>query len=98
MQEERRLNKTARETAHNLILENRKKLSVSGVNDVESFDEESIVLYTDMGTLTIKGSELHIQKLSVESGETVIEGRVDSCVYSESGSRKGGGFLAKLFK
>lgn len=44
---------------HNLMMENREKLTVSGVIDVDSFCEDTIVLYTDMGTLTIKGSDLH---------------------------------------
>jgi len=101
MIDEKRFNKTAgRETLHNLIMENRRKLSVSGVEDVESFDEESIILYTEAGLLTIKGNELHINKLSVESGEVAIEGEIDSVVYSDADSSKGSGIglLGKLFK
>lgn len=100
MLDEKRFTKTApKEVAHNLILENRKKLTLSGIEDVDSFDEESIVLLTEGGTLSICGEGLHINKLSVETGEVSIEGHVDSLVYSDGSSGKGkGGFLARLFR
>ena len=83
---------------HNLVMENREKLSVSGVIDVDSFCEDSIILYTDMGTLTIKGGNLHINKLSVDTGDLMINGDVDSLVYSNGIKNKGEGMFAKLFK
>ncbi len=101
MLDEKRFTKTPpKEAMHNLILENRKKLTLSGIEDVDSFDEESISLFTDTGMLTVKGEELHINKLSVESGEVSIEGHIDSLVYSdeESGKTRGIGFLARLFR
>ncbi len=96
MYEEKKQTRVSHESIHNLILEGRKKISVSAVSNVESFDDESIVLLTDMGTLTIRGNDLHINKLSVESGETVIEGSIDSCVYSESKEKQS--MLMRLFK
>lgn len=85
--------------AHNIILESRKKLSVSGVEEIESFNDEEIVLLTSMGTLIVNGSDLHINKLSVESGETVISGTVTKTEYVDRDStQKGEGFFAKLFK
>ncbi len=101
MLDEKRFSKAApKEVLHNLILENRKKLTLSGIEDVDCFDEESITLFTDEGTLTIKGSELHINKLSVETGEVAIEGQVDSLVYSDAagGKSKGMSFLARMFR
>lgn len=100
MIDEKRMGKSApKECVHNLIMENRHKLSISGVNDVDSFDEETIVLFTDMGTLTVKGSELHINKLSVETGEVTVEGTVDSCLYSDTGRNKqSGGFFSRMFQ
>ena len=83
---------------HNLMMENREKLTVSGVIDVDSFCEDTIVLYTDMGTLTIKGSDLHINKLSADTGDLVINGDVDSLVYSNGMKNKGEGMFARLFK
>ena len=100
MIDEKRFSKTAaKEITQNVIMENRRKLSVSGVEDVDSFDEEAIVLFTQAGTLSIKGDDLHINKLSVETGEVSVEGDISSLVYSddEHGSR-GAGLLSKLFK
>ena len=82
---------------HNCILEDRKKLSVSGVNDVPSFDEESIVAMTDYGELTIRGEKLHITKLSLEVGELTIEGSINCLQYSEV-IEKSGGFLSRVFR
>ena len=82
---------------HNVILEDRKNLSVTGVNDVDSFDETTIVAYTDMGEMTIKGNSLHVTKLSVETGELQIEGDVIAVMYTND-SRKQGGFFSKVFR
>ncbi|MDE5860927.1 MAG: YabP/YqfC family sporulation protein, partial [Ruminococcus sp.] len=56
----------------NLILENRKNLTISGITDVDSFDEKAICLYTQLGELTIQGRELHIDSMSVETGNMTI--------------------------
>ena len=69
------------------------------MEDVDSFDEDAVVLFTQAGTLSIKGTDLHINKLSVETGEVSVEGEITSLSYTddERGSH-GTGFLAKLFK
>ena len=72
---------------HNIILEGRKKMSVSGVTDVDSFDENTVLLYTTMGELTVRGSDLHVNDLSVESGEMNIEGEIKSIVYGDPDRR-----------
>lgn len=81
--------------AHRLTLEGRTHLSVTGVENVERFDESGIVLVTAAGLLVITGEELRIGKLSVDGGELFVEGRVDSLVYEERES--GGGLLRRLF-
>ena len=87
------------QTRHTLLLDDREKLTVNGVQDVESFDDETVILYTSHGMLTIKGVDFRINKLSVESGEVVVEGEIDSVVYSGAErSGKGGGFFSKMFK
>ena len=96
--EDKRPVKTVNETSHNLIMENRSRLSISGVDDVESFDEQMIILYTAMGTLTVKGGDFRINKLNVDSGEILIEGEIDSVTYSGSERRDKSGFFAKMFK
>ncbi len=83
---------------HNLILEGRKKLSVSGVTDVDSFDENTVLLYTNMGELTVKGSDLHVNDLSVTSGEMNIEGDIQAVIYGDKERQSPLGFIGKLFR
>ena len=82
------------------MLDNREKGNLTGILDVISFDENTIVLDTDMGLLTIKGKDLHVSRLTLEKGEIDIEGRTDSFVYSsnESYRKSGQSLLARLFK
>ena len=58
----------------NVILENRKKLTLTGIKDVLSFDDEIIVLESELGLLNIKGRDLKVNKISVETGDVIIEG------------------------
>ena len=63
---------------HACRLENRNAASLTGVREVVSFDENQVVMDTDMGLLTIKGKDLHVSRLTVEKGELEVEGQVDS--------------------
>lgn len=83
-------------TPHSLILKDRKLLTATGVSNVDSFDEQTVVAYTDLGELVIHGSKLHINKLNVDSGELTLDGEITSMAYSEN--RESGGFFARLFK
>ena len=89
--------KSKSDMPHNVILEGRERLSISGVEDVESFDEENIVVYTTRGMLLIRGTELHVEKLSLEGGELNVEGRVQGLRYEEETKEKGN-FFSRLFK
>ena len=80
---------------HHLILEGRASLSVSGVEEVESFDESAILLTTAQGGLEIQGEGLHIEKLSLDGGDLKVEGRVNALIYEAEGGRRGG-LLARL--
>lgn len=82
---------------HRITLEERGTLSVSGVMEVERFDENEIIMSTSRGTLAVRGEELHIEKLSLDGGELRVEGSVDSLLYEDDGERHGGGLLARLF-
>ena len=92
--------KPTKPRAQNLILENREKLHISGVIDVESFNDECVVVDTELGLLIVKGIDLHINKLRIDNSELGIEGEIISCEYSDrDGSRnKGGGFFARMFR
>ena len=86
------------DVAHHVILEDRQQLSVSGVEEVESFDENTIVMYTSRGTLVIRGEGLHIEQLSLDGGDLKVEGAIDALAYEDSGRDRGGSFLARLFR
>ena len=85
--------------AHKVIIEDRARLMVSAVEDVESFDDEKVVIVTDMGTMTVIGADFRISKLNVDDGQLVIEGEIDEIQYSDTArSDKGGGFFTRLFR
>ena len=94
--EEQRIAKT-----HKLVVNNRKTAAVTGVLDVLSFDLNEILLETEQGMLMVKGTDLHVNRLSVEKGEVDLSGSIDSIAYSEISQPVGKtaeGFLSKLFK
>lgn len=82
---------------HLLTMSERSSLSVSGVRDVDNFDEQTVVVDTEAGLLTIKGHGLHISRLSVESGDLTVVGTMDSLIYTTTKSRDGG-FFGSLFR
>ena len=83
----------------NLILENRGKLSVSGVNDVLSFDDQVVIVDTELGLLTVKGENIRINKLSLDTSEVIVEGEISSLTYSQNKQDKTSGtLLSKIFK
>ena len=91
------------ERSHSFILENRAKLNLSGVSEVGSFSENEIVVYTVLGELRIKGTELQILNVSVESegqrkGSMEVIGKIDSAVYSDNTRRVPNNFITKIFK
>jgi len=81
---------------HNIILEDRSRLSVSGVIDVDSFDDRQIITKTTKGSLILRGNDLHIDKLSLDSGELVVTGLVTDLGYEETAP--GGSLWSRLFK
>ena len=85
----------AAQTPQNISLTQRNKLTVTGVEEVLSFDESRIELRTVLGELSVGGSGLRVGRLSVDAGELSVEGRVDSLSYSEHESL--GGFWSRLF-
>lgn len=83
----------------NLILENRNKLTISGVLDVLSFDDQIVIVETELGLLTVKGDNLRINKLNIDTSEVIVEGEVISLTYTTKDSeKKGESFLGKIFK
>ena len=83
----------------NIILENREKLTLSGVRDVLSFDDQIVIVETELGLLNIKGQNLKITKLSIDTGDVVVEGDILNLGYSEKTlDKKGTSIMNKLFR
>ncbi|MBQ9267260.1 MAG: sporulation protein YabP [Clostridia bacterium] len=84
----------------NIILENRSKLTVSGVLDVLNFDEQVITIDTELGILIIKGGNLHLNKFNLDSTELNVEGDIASLVYNDKtfNKKNGESLLTKIFK
>ena len=97
--DERKINNTVG-VIQNLILENREKLSISGVKDVLSFDDQVVMVETELGLLTVKGENLRINKLSIDTSEVIVEGEISYLAYSdkEQDKVKGGSLISKIFK
>ena len=81
---------------HTVILEGREKLSISGVVDVQSFDEDQVLLETVRGMLVVRGQGLHVERLQLEAGELIVEGEVGCLEYDDSVQPRGG-FFSRLF-
>ena len=86
--------------AHACRLENRNAASLTGVREVVSFDENQVVLDTELGLLTIKGKNLHMNRLTLEKGEADLEGQIDSLAYSsnEALHKSGESLFNRLFR
>lgn len=97
--EERKGMQNITNVIQNIVLENREKLNISGVLDVLSFDDQIVILETELGLLTVKGENLRINKLSLDTSEVTVDGEISQLAYSEKDvMEKGGGFLNKIFK
>ncbi|SFC66922.1 sporulation protein YabP [Clostridium uliginosum] len=82
-----------------LSLENRQKLTLSGVVEVISFDSQKIDLTTILGNLSIKGEELKMNKLDVKNGDIIINGSIASMIYSGKETKKSKeSIITRLFK
>lgn len=86
--------------AHKVTINGRHSGTISGVSDVLSFDVNEILLETEQGMLMVKGSQLHVNRLTLEKGEVDIDGKIDSLTYSNANVRKESGesLLGRLFR
>jgi sporulation protein YabP len=84
---------------HSLNIDRREHVAVTGVSDVISFDEESVIGETEMGTLIIRGSNLHVNRINLEGGELSITGEIDGITYEDpNSSARGKTLFNRLFK
>lgn len=86
--------------SHKVSLNARSSATITGVNDVLSFDAGEVLLETEQGILMLRGNELHVNRLTLEKGEVDVEGRIDSLTYSDTNSysKSGESFISRLFK
>lgn len=82
---------------HNMVLKDRKYLEISGVKEIEHFDEEEFLIETVQGFMEIAGRELTLDKLDKERGDVLIKGTIDSIKYTSSKKSKES-MMSKLFK
>ena len=82
---------------HNVIIEGRKSITVSGVSEIDSFDENAVIAITSCGGLNILGDDLHVNKLNTEDGELLVSGNIRAISYSDNTSSPKG-FFGKIFK
>mgnify|MGYP000873110723 CR=1 FL=1 len=95
--EEKRIN---RSKAHSIFIENRERITINGVEDVESFNAEMDILVLEDGFLAVRGDDLHINKLNLDEGQLIVEGLIIAIDYTDSEGLggQGGGLFGKLFK
>lgn len=80
---------------HSLTLHDRKKLTITGVSEVVSFDDMSVIMHTPLGTLLVQGSGLQLKALTTEDGNVAVEGEITAISYEQSRDRSG--WLGRLF-
>ncbi len=86
------------EGTHKLVMLDRKRLEISGVNDVISVDINEAILDTLVGNLTVKGNNLHVKRLNLEKGELDMEGNIDSIFYTKSQKEKKASMISRIFR
>ncbi|MCT4542787.1 MAG: sporulation protein YabP [Vallitalea sp.] len=84
-------------TNHRIIINDRERVAITGVSDVISFDTDIIIIETEMGTLTIKGLDLHVNRLNLEKEELDLDGQIEGIEYSDGSAYRTKGFMSKLF-
>ncbi len=83
---------------HNVLMESRSKLVLSGIKEVDSFEEDNVVLKTTKGNLTIRGNGMKMESYNNEVGDLVLNGDIFALVYTNDKENTSGGFFSRIFK
>ena len=83
------------EKPYGLTMDRREKAVLTGVTDVERFDENEVVLHTHGGRLVLTGTGLHVSSLQLEEGRLLVDGAIDGAVYAGNAVKRRGGFLRR---
>lgn len=94
--QDQRLLEGGRIRSHSIHIDDRRLISVTGVKDVDSFNEQFVQLLTEAGELRIEGAELHITKLNLDEGQVMLEGEISALKYAEGEER--GSLLGRIFR
>ena len=94
--QDQRLLEGGRIRSHSIHIDDRRLISVTGVKDVDSFNEQFVQLLTEAGELRIEGAELHITKLNLDEGQVMLEGEISALEYTEGEER--GSLLGRIFR
>ena len=97
MDDKKQLRPGRSDLPHNIIMENRAKISISGVENAESYNENEVILHTSKGILIIRGENLSLSKLNLDSGEITVGGRISVLEYAEP-RKSGTSILSKIFR
>lgn len=81
---------------HGLTLQDRSRMSLSGIKDVVNFDDSQVILNTDLGTLTIRGEQIHVDQLNLDTGDLSLTGRIEALEYDDI--LRHGSFLGRLLR
>ncbi|MDR0841494.1 MAG: sporulation protein YabP [Christensenellaceae bacterium] len=84
--------------AHSIHIDERQLMSISGVKDVDSFNEQEVQLLTEAGELRIEGAELHLTKLDLDAGQVILEGEIFALEYASEQQASSGSLLSRLFR
>ena len=96
--EDKKIMQSSKSLNHNVVMENREKVIITGIIDIHSFDDELVLTETEMGILTIKGKDLKMNKLNLDNTELVVEGQIGMLQYNDVDTLKKGGMFNKIFK
>lgn len=96
--DDKKIMQTNKSLNHNVVMENREKVIITGIIDIHSFDDELVLTETEMGILTIKGRDLKMNKLNLDNTELVVEGQIGMLQYNDVDAMKKGGMFNKIFK
>jgi len=96
--DDKKISQSNKSLNHNVVMENREKVIITGIIDIHSFDDELVLTETEMGILTIKGRDLKMNKLNLDNTELVVEGQIGMLQYNDVDSIKKGGMFNKIFK
>ncbi|MEG1548117.1 MAG: sporulation protein YabP [Clostridia bacterium] len=96
MADQRLIEAQARIRSHSVHIDNKELMSITGVKDVDSFNEQEVLLLTEVGELHIEGDGLHITKLNLDEGQVMLEGEITAMEYTEAEER--GSLFRRLFR